>query len=120
MKDLDNKLIIILKIMKSIFASAMLLAASSFFKEAVAVEHAVLIDTSDYVNDWYEKSSSKQTYENIKKFNSSKVVDHQIRPVIGVLTEPFRGSVTPTSNDYNMETFNELASSFSYVPRTHV
>ena len=120
MKEIDNKLIIILKIMKSIFASAMLLAATSFFSEVVAVEHAGLVDTSDYVADWYENSSSKQTYENIKKFNNSKVVDHQVRPVIGVLTEPFRGSVTPTSDDYNMETFDQYMSRFSYVPRSHV
>ena len=59
MEDLDNKLIIILKIMKSLFASAMLLAAASLFNEVVAIEHAGLIDTSDYVADWYEKSSSK-------------------------------------------------------------
>lgn len=59
MKEIDNKLIIILKIMKSIFASAMLLAATSFFSEVVAIEHAGLVDTSDYVADWYEKSTSK-------------------------------------------------------------
>ena len=45
--------------MKSLFASAMLLAAASLFNEVVAIEHAGLIDTSDYVADWYEKSSSK-------------------------------------------------------------
>ncbi len=34
--------------MKSIFASAMLLAALSFIDGVAAVEHAGLIDTSDY------------------------------------------------------------------------
>ena len=77
----------------------MILAAFSLYNEAAAVEHTNLIDTSDYESSWYDKGTKQKTYENAKVHSMKRKVDHQARPVIGILTEPFRGSVEPVSDE---------------------
>ena len=106
--------------MKSIFASALILAASTLFNEVSAVEHAQLIDTSDYVNEWYDKKVQGESYEEEKKHKYQRKVDTNIRPVIGILSEPFRGQITPTAESNEFESIGSDSSGFSYVPRTHV
>lgn len=106
--------------MKSIFACALLFSVSAYFNGVQAVEHATLIDTSDFVPEWYDKDNLKNSYENHKTHIYSRKVDNQIRPVIGVLSEPFRGQVSQMAGSNEYESDASEYSSFSYIPRTHV
>ena len=107
--------------MKSTFACALLLSACSYFSGvAEAIEHAQLIDTSDYTFKWEERQAETGSYENTKKHKFSRKIDHQTRPVIGILSEPFRGQVSQMQNGAEADADASDYSGFSYVPRTHV
>ena len=102
--------------MKScLFTTAALVSAMAYLSGVSAIEHTSNISTDDFVEDWTEKDTHMQSYENEMIQRYSKQVDNNYRPVIGVLTEPIRGHIKTSDEDYA-----DRRGAQSYVPRAHV
>jgi hypothetical protein len=99
-----------------------ILFASALIASALAVEHAMNIDTSDFVELWEEKNDREQTlYRAYVDKSSKRGLDHSARPVVGILTEPLRGDLFhPADKKHHKGETYAAVEEASYVPRTHV
>ena len=96
----------------AVFAAALVCAVTAF-------EHAKHIDVSDYEENWEERKHELSRVQNIINFAKERQVNHEARPVIGVLTEPVRGELF-IPDTHTLEKYATEDEWISYVPRTHV
>lgn len=92
-------------------------------EEAAAVEHPQLLSTADFVPTWEDRPKKDDLVVEAREQARTKKLDHGLRPVIGVLTEPIRGDLykAATARDEpatKVESDGERTA--SYIPRTHV
>ena len=108
--------------MKSFLGSAAaVLAAFSTVDQAAAVEHPVLASTDDFVETWTDRPVKKDMITKEKERRESIVIDHSMRPVVGVLTEPIRGDLYKKGTEKSGETIDGGKDAVpGYVPRAHV
>ena len=76
--------------MKS-FTAALLLSVCTFLETTQAVEHVAKLSTADFQEEWADHKPHMGGMN--QKFTK---VDHERRPVIGILTEPLRGQMFET------------------------
>ena len=67
----------------------------------------LMVGSPEYHNSWVEKSMLESSYKTYIEEITTRGVEHGRRPVIGILTEPMRGSIDATSQT-------------SYIPKAHV
>ena len=102
--------------------SAALLVTINLFEGVNAVEHPQLASTADFQETWIDRPEQDDMITQQKELRYTKILDHQKRPVIGVLTEPLRGDLykAGTEDDINAKIGRGVERKPGYVPRTHV
>ena len=106
--------------MKSTFGSALLFATAGMFDEVVAVEHPLLTSTSDFAETWIDRPKKDDMISMEKAKRYTKIIDHEKRPVIGVLTEPLRGDMYNTQDKFKEHIAEGEDRQPGYIPRAHV
>jgi hypothetical protein len=71
-----------------------------------------VVGSQQYHDSWVDKPEFDSTYKSFQDVKTTKKMEHGLRPVIGILTEPLRGDLLDESQ--------QTAGSVSYVPKTHV
>ena len=62
-----------------------------------------VVGSQQYHDSWVERPEQDTTYKSYQDIKTNRKVEHGRRPVIGILSEPFRGDLIDPSSGLNAD-----------------
>lgn len=62
-----------------------------------------VVGSQQYHDSWVERPEQDTTYKSYQDIKTNRKVEHGRRPVIGILSEPFRGDLIDFSSGLNAD-----------------